>query len=210
MSLIFLTIIINSANAENDTGDTVKFSIKSKFLTYDRDWNKEIIRVNITVDRLGKLSYVENYYLEGSKSLKFHSSSTYFDELLTNKSIYFNISRQRPGKINDRRYNFIESVIIFDKKIIFNRTVNITNRYRLDYSNIPTVNKSVETDENKNKTKVNSSTFNNPTGNINYTKMTYEEKGTETNGTKLPAKIDRIDIIIIILTIYIVYFKFKR
>lgn len=62
---------------------------------------------------------------------------------------------------NDRRYDFIEGVTIFDKKIIFNKTVNLTNRYRLDDSNIPIVNRSIETKNSKNKTKINYSMFNN-------------------------------------------------
>ncbi len=217
MLLMLVAIIASSANAENDTNDTIKFSIKSKFLTYDKDWNNEIIRINITLDRLGRLQYKENYYLEGSKSLKFHSSSTYFDDVLTNKSIYFNISRQRSGKINNRKYNFIESVIIFDNKIIFNKTVNIANRNRLDYGNMIITKKPIKDDnkddkyDNKNIIKIGSPVTNKSTDNMkNYTQnVRYDEKSVEMRDTLFPINVG-FEIIAVILIICIVYFKFKR
>lgn len=188
MPIFFIMIVINPANAVNDTDDTVKFAIKSKFLAYDKDWNKDIIRINITVDRLGKLTYIEKYYLEGSKSLKFHSSETYFDELLT------------------RKYDFIESIIIFDKKIIFNKTVNFTNRNRIVYSNM-SISKSIKTtvkdNDDKNKTKTNNVT----NSMTNYTEI---KNGKDIDGPKSSRKTNGFDMIIIMLAIYIVYFKFKR
>src|SRR5574341_1195170 len=139
--LIFVGIFImtSSVSADTDTNNndgTVRFSIKSRFLERDENFNTEIVRINITVDRLGKLTYIENYYLEGSESLKFQSSIRYFDAVLTEKSISFNIARPRPGRVSDRKYVFVESIILLDNKVVFNKTVNLSNRNRLDYTNM--------------------------------------------------------------------------
>src|SRR5574341_387980 len=150
--LIFVGIFImtSSVSADTDTNNTdtnnndgtVRFSIKSRFLERDENFNTEIVRINITVDRLGKLTYIENYYLEGFDSLKLQSSNRYFDAVLTKKRISFNIARPRPGRISERKYVFVESIIMFNNKVIFNRTLNLSNRNRLDYDNIPPVKKS--------------------------------------------------------------------
>lgn len=60
VSILVMASIVNADTNSNSTNDTVKFSIKSKFLGQDKNWNTEIIRINITVDRLGKLIYKEN------------------------------------------------------------------------------------------------------------------------------------------------------
>ncbi len=142
---VMTSLVSADTDTNNNTNDTIRFSIKSKFLERDENFNTEIVRINITVDRLGKLTYIENYYLEGFDSLKLQSSNKYFDAVLTRKSISFNISRPRPGTISKRKYVFVESIILFDNKVIFNRTLNLSNRNRLDYNNIPSVKKSDDT-----------------------------------------------------------------
>ncbi len=133
---IIMSSISGVAQETNNTNDTIKFSVKSKFLGQDKNFNTETARVNITVDRLGKLVYIENYYLEGSNSLKFQSSAKYFDAILMDNNVSFNISRPNPGRISDRKYVFIERIILFNNKIIFNKTVNLSERYYLSYTNI--------------------------------------------------------------------------
>ena len=178
ISFIVILIIASLASADtNNTNDIIKFSIKSKFLGQDKNFNTEIVRINITVDRLGKLTYIENYYLEGGSSLKFQSSAKYFDAMLTDNNVSFNISRQKPGRISDRNYVFIESIILFDNKIIFNKTVNLSDRYRLSYTNIVPI-KSVKPMiiNNTNKTK----------NDINNTKDITKNTGNITNtGSKI-------------------------
>ena len=178
ISFIVILIIASLASADtNNTNDIIKFSIKSKFLGQDKNFNTEIFRINITVDRLGKLTYIENYYLEGGSSLKFQSSAKYFDAMLTDNNVSFNISRQKPGRISDRNYVFIESIILFDNKIIFNKTVNLSDRYRLSYTNIVPI-KSVKPMiiNNTNKTK----------NDINNTKDITKNTGNITNtGSKI-------------------------
>ncbi len=139
---VITSLVSADTDTNNNTNDTIRFSIKSKFLERDENFNTEIVRINITIDRLGKLTYIENYYLQGFDSLKLQSSNKYFDAVLTKKSISFNIARPRPGTISKRKYVFVESIILFDNKVIFNRTLNLSNRNRLDYNNMPPVKKS--------------------------------------------------------------------
>ncbi len=220
LSFVSILLIANPANADigsNNTNDTVKFSIKSKFLGQDKNWNTDIIRINITVDRLGKLIYKENYYLEGGKSLKFQSSAKYFDAIMTDKNISFNIARPKAGRISDRKYVFVESIIIFDNNIILNRTINLSNRYKLDYTNIAkavtknltTINKTTNGSIKINTTKSNNT---NTEKNITYTKTnTKTKKDIEVSKTIPPEKTNGFEVIIAIMSISILYiFRLRK
>ncbi len=214
--LAIMTSIADADIGSNNTNDTVKFSIKSKFLGQDKNWNTDIIRINITVDRLGKLIYKENYYLEGGKSLKFQSSAKYFDAIMADKNISFNIARPKAGRISDRKYVFVESIIIFDNNIILNRTINLSNRYKLDYTNIPvrakvvtknltTINKTTNGSIKINTTKSNNT---NTEKNTTYTKT---KKDIEVSKTIPPEKTNGFEVIIAIMAISILYiFRLRK
>ncbi|HEY9245229.1 MAG TPA: hypothetical protein VIO11_00130 [Candidatus Methanoperedens sp.] len=209
---IFIMTGLASANVSNNTNDTIKFSIKSKFLGVDNNFNTEIMHFNITISKPGNLTYIENYYLEGSESLKFQSSTRYFDANLTDKNISFNISRPKPGSIYNRRYVFIESIILLDGEMIFNKTVNLSNRYKLDYTNIPAVklNAKAKSPINttgiknitniKNNTNLNSNIKNDL--NINKTTVAEKIKGFETIAVGFE--------IIAAVAIFIIFIRLKR
>lgn len=212
--IVFMIILttINLVSATNDTNDAVKFSIKSKFLNHDKNWNTDIVRINITIDRLGRLIYIENYYTEGSTSLKFQSSNKYFDDILINKSISFNISRPTPGGIKDRRYTFLESIILFDNKIIFNKTVNLSNRYKLDYSNISSTNKSI-TKINSTKFDIDTRSKSSTSKNLTNNKTNYTERNAnkEKDYTLPQEKTSGFQTIITVVTVCILYMlRFRK
>jgi hypothetical protein len=193
---IFIIVGLARADVENNTNDTIKFSIKSKFLGQDKNFNTEIVRINITINKLGKLTYIENYYLEGSESLKLQSSAKYFDTILADKNISFNISRPKPGSISNRRYVFIESIILLDGKMIFNKTVNLSNRYKLDYINMPTVKSNT--------------TMKSPTNITNNSDINDTKKDIETNKTLVTEKTSGFEIIAAIIAFFILFIRFKN
>jgi hypothetical protein len=220
ISLVSIFIIAGLAGADvnNNTNGTIKFSIKSKSVGKDKNFNTDIVRINITLDRLGKLTYIENYYLEGSESLKFQSSTKYFDTILADKNISFNISRPKPGSINDRRYVFIESIILLDGKMIFNKTVNLSNRYKLDYTNMPTVkpNTTKKSPTNTtNKTAKNSinttnKTVKSPTNTTNDSDINNTKRNIEINKTTMTEKTNGFEIIAAIIAIFILFIRLKN
>jgi hypothetical protein len=165
-------------------------------LGQDKNFNTEIVRINITINKLGKLTYIENYYLEGSESLKLQSSAKYFDTILADKNISFNISRPKPGSISNRRYVFIESIILLDGKMIFNKTVNLSNRYKLDYINMPTVKSNT--------------TMKSPTNITNNSDINDTKRDIETNKTLVTEKTSGFEIIAAIIAFFILFIRFKN
>lgn len=118
------TVLNNVApNASN-----VKISIKSKFLEVEKNRNIEKIRINITIDRLGRLVYMENYYSQGGEGPKFYGIGRYYDANLTNSSVTFNISRPRG---NNRTYLFIQSIVLLNNTVIFEQWLSLPNRTKL-------------------------------------------------------------------------------
>jgi hypothetical protein len=192
---IFITAGLAVTDAGNNTNDTIKFSIKSKFLGLDKNFNTEIVRINITIDKLGRLTYIENYYLEGSESLKLQSSAKYFDTILADKIISFNISRPKHGSISNRRYVFIESIILFDGKMIFNKTVNLSNRYKLNYTNIRTVKSNTTI---KSPTNITNKTTKHPTNITN---------NSDINNTK---KMNGFETMTAIIAVFILFTRLKN
>ncbi len=204
---IFIIAGLAGADVDLNTNDTIKFSIKSKFLGQDKNFNTEIVRINITIDKLGKLTYIENYYLEGSESLKLQSSAKYLDTILANKNISFNISRPKPGIISNRRYVFIESIILLDGKMIFNKTVNLSNRYKLDYTNMPTVKSNTTI---KSPTNITNKTVKSPTNITNNSDINNTKNDIEINKTTVTEKTNGFGIIAAIIVIFILFIRLKN
>lgn len=119
------------SNSTTSNASNVKITVKSRFMGIEKNWNTEKVRMNITINRLGRLIYIENYYSQGIEGPKFYSTDRYYDNNLTSGNLTFNISRPRSKKT----YFFIQSVVFLDNKVIFEQWLNLSNRTKLGSAN---------------------------------------------------------------------------
>ncbi len=126
--ITLLPTIMAEENTEENTSSNIKISIKSKLMGIEKNWNTENVRINITIDRLGRLVYMENYYSQGGGGPKLYSTGRYYAINITNGSMSFNISRPRGGK---KTYVFIQSIVILNDSVIFEQWLNLSNRTKL-------------------------------------------------------------------------------
>lgn len=134
-ALIFAILSAADSVEQQNTSEniTVKtktiFSIKTKSLGINRDLNLQKILVNITTERLGHLTYIENYYsvdFEGNP--KFYSSGRYYDQKITSSKISFEILRPRRGR---KTYTLLEAKVMIDNKTIFEDFIVSGKTYKL-------------------------------------------------------------------------------
>lgn len=126
--MVIITLLPTIMAEENTETSNIKISIKSKLMGIEKNWNTENVRINITIDRLGRLVYMENYYSQGGGGPKLYSTGRYYAINITNGSLSFNISRPRGGK---KTYVFIQSIVILNDNVIFEQWLNLSNRTKL-------------------------------------------------------------------------------
>ncbi len=112
-ALIFAILSAADNIAQKNTSEniTVKtqtiFSIRTKSLGIDRNWNAQRILVNITTEKLGHLTYIEYYYsVDSNGNPKFYSSGRYYDQKITGNKLSFEILRPRRGS---KTYTLVEA-----------------------------------------------------------------------------------------------------
>lgn len=126
--------------------------VKITYLGYDKNWNAEKLRINITIDRLGHLLYVENYYSMGSEAPKSYSSKTYYDNNLTSNKISFEILR--PKTRLGKPYSLIKSTIALDGKIISEKWLDSLKTTQFEIGNMSKVTNVTNVSTNKNGTMI--------------------------------------------------------
>lgn len=108
-ALVAILILSTNAMAQDN------ISIKSRTIGMDKNWNKFIAIVEITVDNIGHMSYVEEYYsLDSKGDPKFYSASILYDDNMTNNTMRLRILR--PMTRLGVPYSLIKSVVIIDDK----------------------------------------------------------------------------------------------
>lgn len=114
---------------DGDTDDTI-IILKTKFLGLDKNLNAYRVTINITTNKLGSLTYIENYYYLDSngKPTKIYSSNIYYDNILTNYNISFQILRPR-NKLKSE-YNLIEGIVILNNETITYGNISSAGTYR--------------------------------------------------------------------------------
>lgn len=128
---------INNTDVEDtfQYKDHTKMSIRTKNLGRDRNWNAQKVLINITINRLGNLTYIEEYFSVDSHSQpKFYSSQIHYESKLTKGNISFEILRPRK---NLKTFILTKGIIILDGKMIYERwiTSNISNYITINSSN---------------------------------------------------------------------------
>lgn len=135
--LILINFSINVLAQDNSSISDINntnIRVKITYLGYDKNWNAEKLRINMTIDRLGHLLYVENYYSIGSEAPKFYSSKAYYDNNLTSNKISFEILR--PKTSLGKPYSLIKSTISIDGKMISDKWLDSLKTTQFDIGNI--------------------------------------------------------------------------
>ena len=105
IAIIVLLSIDSTAKGENDGIQIpTKVSIHNDYLGDNNTWGFSDILINININKLGHLIYIEEYYtVDGSGNPKYVLSSRYYDSNITYNDISFQIPR--PFSQSGKFYN---------------------------------------------------------------------------------------------------------
>lgn len=139
--VILLTgIVINNMAMAADKENYLKMSFNIKYLERDKSTNLNILSVNVSTNKLGRLAYVEEYYSAGSDVPKLYSTKRFYDDNLTKNKISFNISR--PTTRLGKPYSLIKSIILLDGKIVGEKWLDTlaSTKFEIENTNISLIN----------------------------------------------------------------------
>lgn len=123
--LVFSTI----STAEQTANNTEIISINIKYLGIDKNLSAEKSFVNITMNRSGNLTYMEEYYMvDNHGNLKLDSSNRYYDGVITNNTVSFEISRARSKP--EKMYSSIKGIVVFNNSTVFAAWLPMNKSYK--------------------------------------------------------------------------------
>ncbi len=129
---IIILLSIDSTAQNDGIQMPTMVSIHTDYLGNNNTWGFSDILINITVNKLGHLVYVEEYYtVDGSGNPKYVLSNRYYDNNITYNNISFQILR--PFSHSGEIYNSIRGVVIFDDKRISEKWIGAVNGTHLTY-----------------------------------------------------------------------------
>ena len=119
--LFIMVLFAGESSAQNETQTDVQITLKIKYLNYEPDTGGHRVFVDFMTDKPGKLIYKEEYYkydLAGTP--QFVKSMIYYDKMLKENSVSFEIVRPKKADI----YTTIKGIIIIDEQIVFKDWIN--------------------------------------------------------------------------------------
>lgn len=115
---------ILNANSINDVPNII---LKTKFLYYDKYWNGNRILINITIDKLGNLVYLEEYYkIDQDGNPEIVTTGRYYEGIIKNGYLSFEIVRPKKGN----EFSLIKGVVVLDRERIFETWINSSATYK--------------------------------------------------------------------------------
>lgn len=131
--ILVLFPINGVAQSENTTQNKLKTSINQNYTGFDYYNFGDKYEINITVNRLGNLKYIEDYFTVDSNSNPKHvMSKTYYDSKVSENNISFEILR--PVSHSGKTYKMIRGAIILNDKRIYERWLRISSGAHLTYT----------------------------------------------------------------------------
>lgn len=112
LAIIILILLATSVNAE--------IIAKSKAIEIDKNENKQIAIVQITLDKPGQnLVYIERYYvIDNNKNLTIKVGKIYYNNTVENKTL--NLKVKRPLADDGKPYPVIRAIAIVDNETKLN------------------------------------------------------------------------------------------
>lgn len=120
---IIASILLLSILSESSTAQTSNARVKSfdmKYLGYDQGYNAFRLLVNISMNKAGHLTYIEEYYtIDGNNNPKFVSSGRYFDDnVVEDENSNFNVTFEMLRPPSYLSYTLVKAIIMFDNERI--------------------------------------------------------------------------------------------
>lgn len=128
ITIIFIMPIIVQASTDNTSQNVnyAKISFTTKYLGQDKNFPGSKILVNITINTLGHIVYMEYYYSIGSDgNPKLYNSRRFYDKEITSNKISFDILRPSAG--GQKSYYLIKSVILFNNDIALEKWSSVSS-----------------------------------------------------------------------------------
>lgn len=117
VAILMLSIV---ATAENGNGTNVKTEkinvlIKSLNRGIDKDSGKQIVWVNITTNKIGRMIYVEEYFSKNETGqLKLDSRRMYYNDTMKDNTLVLQI--KRPMDKDGKSYAYINAMVFLNGK----------------------------------------------------------------------------------------------
>ncbi len=114
-----------------------KVSIYTKYLGDNSTWGFGDIIINITINKLGHMIYLEEYFtVDSNQNPKYAMTNKYYDNNITNNTTSFQILR--PFGRAGRLYSLIRGVVLLDNRRVYEKWINTINGTHLTYSDLDT------------------------------------------------------------------------
>lgn len=139
VAFILVIILLSiDAIAQSEIGGfqiPAKVSIHAEYLGDNKStWGFNDVLINININRLGHLLYIEEYYtIDANENPKYITSNKYYDNNITYTNISFQILR--PFSSSGKYYSLVRGVVILDNKRVNERWLTTTeNGTHLTYT----------------------------------------------------------------------------
>lgn len=133
MFVIFLigvtiaTLLSTVCIAQQNASD-VQVTLKSKNMGVDPDWGGEKATIIITINKMGHLTYIEDYYgTDSDGQPKFYQGSRYETDM-SDYTVTFDI--HRPSSRRREYWSLIKSKVMLDNVVIYDPWINTSGTYK--------------------------------------------------------------------------------
>jgi len=124
IAIVTLFAVIATAQSE----DEIQVTLKSKNLGPDPAWGGSRATITITTNKIGDLTYVEEYYgVGGDGKPKFFNGNRH-EEVMKDYTTSFDLIR--PDHDHKQSWSMIKSKVIFDKVMVYEVWINTSGTYR--------------------------------------------------------------------------------
>lgn len=134
--ILFIVIIILlpvSSMAQKGNDIPIKISINTTYIGFNKAWFVSDYRVNMSINRLGHMTYIEEYFtVDSNSNPKPVMSKTHYDGNITNHNVSFQM--MRPMSRSGKAYNMIRGAVVLDGKRIYEKWLKTSSGAHLTYT----------------------------------------------------------------------------
>ena len=124
---IIIVILLSGSSMALNVSD-VQVTLKSKNFGPDPNWGGSRANILITMNKMGNLTYIENYYsTDASGQPKLYSGNRN-EVAMQDYTVSFDVIR--PNKRHEQEWSMIKSTIILDRVTVYEVWINTSGTYR--------------------------------------------------------------------------------
>jgi hypothetical protein len=121
-------ILFSMVSVAQQNTDAIQVTLKSKNLGLDPVWGGDKATITLTINKMGNLTYIEEYYGMDSYGQPNLYQAGRHEAVMSDYTITFDMNR--PNKKHGLYWSLIKSKVMLDKVTVYETWINTSGTYR--------------------------------------------------------------------------------